>query len=92
MPLKLFTPSELRMQLHRAGLLEDERWGLHVVTNVIPSTILHNSDPGKLTQRLFVCLASFEKLVNHVWPFNAFACSLLVSAHKPERKAVQEDV
>lgn len=84
MPLRLFTPSELSRELKEWGLIEDRRWGLHVITNVFPSTVLHKPDPGKFTREVFRFLSSVEGRVNHVWPFNAFSCSMIVSAHRFE--------
>jgi len=83
MPLKLFSAAELARELRDVGLVQDKRWGLHVLTNLIPSTILHKPDPGHLLELIFGRLASLEKHVNGCWPFNALGCSLLILAHKP---------
>ena len=82
MPLKLFSGIELRRELHSVGLIEDKKWGLHALTNLIPSTILHRSNPSARTRAVFSALASLEKRVNQKWPVNDFACSVLVLAHK----------
>jgi len=84
MPLKLFATKELKRELEKVGLIIDKQWGLHVLTNLIPSTILHESNYGKLRKRVFNALAYIEQHVNMVWPFNAFGCSLLVLAHKQD--------
>jgi SAM-dependent methyltransferase len=39
--LRLFTMPELRAMLDAAGLGDVRTWGVHSVTNVIPSTVLH---------------------------------------------------
>ena len=82
MPLKLFTASELRRELANAGLRIEKRWGLHCLTNLLPSTVLHRADAGRLVRSIFYQLANLEHLVHGVWPFNALACSLLVMAEK----------
>jgi ubiquinone/menaquinone biosynthesis C-methylase UbiE len=82
MPLKLFAASELKSQLRRVGIIQDKRWGLHVITNLIPSTVLHEANPSKEIRTLFKFLASIESRLNAFWPFNAFGCSLLVVGHK----------
>jgi len=82
MPLKLFSATELRRELQNANLVEDKRWGLHVVTNLVPSTILHGSNPSRLLRLTFGALAAVETRVNDLWPLNALGCSLLVLAHK----------
>lgn len=82
MPLKLFTARELNRELEGLGLVVQKRWGLHFLTNLLPSTVLHRADAGPLVRTIFRQLASLERLVYSVWPFNALACSLLVMAEK----------
>ncbi|MBI5101573.1 MAG: class I SAM-dependent methyltransferase [Nitrospirae bacterium] len=82
MHLKLFTAYELKHELEEVGLVIEKRWGLHFLTNFIPSTILHRADTGPLTRSLFHRLATIERRVFNAWPFNALGCSLLVIARK----------
>jgi len=82
MPLKLFTPSEMQRHLRDVGLVIERRWGLHCFTNLIPSTILHEPTPPSPVRHLFSLLASIEGRVSHLWPVNAFACSLVFLARK----------
>lgn len=82
MRLKLFASSELENELQNIGLVHDKRWGLHSLTNIVPSTILHNSQPSHLLIKLFSILSSLERRLSILWPLNAFGCSLLVLAHK----------
>lgn len=84
MPLKLFTAGELNRELASVGLSIESRWGLHFLTNLIPSTVLHHADVPRSVRMLFNWLARVERLVYNVWPFNALACSLLVVAVKKE--------
>lgn len=82
MPLKLFAPSELERELLNVNLVPIKKWGLHVVTNLIPSTLLHEANPSFLVRQIFRALSFVEKHINSNWPFNALGCSLLVLAHK----------
>jgi ubiquinone/menaquinone biosynthesis C-methylase UbiE len=82
MPLKLFTSSELKSQLRRVGIIQDKRWGIHVITNLIPSTVLHETNSSKKICAFFKFLTNIESRLNAFWPFNAFGCSLLVVGHK----------
>jgi len=82
MPLKLFTGREIRKAMNICQLVSDKRWGLHGMTNIIPSTILHKPNPGHFTRGFFSILSSVERRVNHLWPFKSFGCSLLLCAHK----------
>ena len=85
MPLKLFTAGELKRELNAVGLVVDRRWGLHFVTNLLPSTVLHRADASPRVRAVFRQLARVERLVYGSWPFNALACSLLVLAVKKDR-------
>lgn len=82
MPIKLFTPGELRSELRAVGLTEDRRWGIHAITNLIPSTVLHNAHPNRIVKAVFSALAAVEKPINSQWPINTFANSLLALATK----------
>ncbi|MGA9387769.1 MAG: class I SAM-dependent methyltransferase [Candidatus Bathyarchaeia archaeon] len=82
MPLKLFAPSELNKELRKVGLVEDKKWGLHVLTNLVPSTVLHRSNPSALLRFAFTALASVEKHVYASFPFNSLGNSILIVAHK----------
>jgi len=90
MRLKLFSAKELTRELQKVGLIIEKRWGLHVLTNLIPSTILHKPNPSRPLQKLFNRLASIEKRFNRFWPFSSFGCSLLVLACKVEQKTKQK--
>lgn len=82
MPLKLFTAKEIKEELLKAHLVVDKRWGLHALTNLIPSTVLHEADPSKITSLIFGLLSSYEKCINHLWPLNSLGCSLLIKSIK----------
>jgi ubiquinone/menaquinone biosynthesis C-methylase UbiE len=82
MPLKLFTSKEIRKAMKSRGLFVDKSWGLHGITNIIPSTILHKPDPGRFAKAFFPILSSLEMRMNHLRPLRSFGCSLLVCAHK----------
>jgi MPBQ/MSBQ methyltransferase len=51
--LRLFTRAELDRLLGEAGLVPLRAWGLHSVTNVIPSTVLHRATLGRATGALY---------------------------------------
>ena len=82
MLLKLFTPFELRSALQRVGFAVDQKFGIHIITNVIPSTVLHDASPAMWTRGLFGFLAGAEDLVYNKWPFFNLGCSLVVIATK----------
>jgi ubiquinone/menaquinone biosynthesis C-methylase UbiE len=82
LPLKLFTAAELQDALGSAGLRPLRRWGIHAVTNVLPSTVLHRPLASRVLRGVFAAAAALERRVNGRWPFNALGCSLVVVAEK----------
>ena len=82
MLLKLFTAGELRSALARAGFSVDREFGIHILTNLIPSTVLHDASPAPAIRRLFRALAWIEGFLYDKWPFSKLGCSLVVIARK----------
>lgn len=78
MPIKLFTVKEIKKALAIEKLEVTKRWGIHSLNNIIPSTILHNANPSSITKSIFGLTASVEKRYNYIYPFNSFACSILL--------------
>lgn len=64
LPLRLFTVAELRAWLGAAGLVTRRAWGVHGVTNVLPSTVLHRARPGRLARALFRALRPLDTAVS----------------------------
>jgi len=82
MPLKIFTAKEIKNAMKSCELFPYKSWGLHGITNIIPSTTLHKPDPGLFPRAFFPLLSSLEKRINHLWPLRSFGCSLLLCAYK----------
>ena len=80
--LRLFTRAEVRALLTRAGLHPVRWWGIHSVTNVIPSTILHRDKLGPLTAALYRRLRALDARLSASTWFAHTANSLLVLAEK----------
>lgn len=78
MPIKLFTANEITKALKKNNLTVIKRWGIHSINNIIPSTILHDANPKKITQFVFKATSNVENKVNNFFPLNSFACSLLL--------------
>jgi MPBQ/MSBQ methyltransferase len=78
MPLRTFTSVELKKALKAVGFSVVKRWGLHSVSNFIPSPLLHDAHPSRFVRRLFNLLRSIDLAVSG-WPFfRSFGCSILV--------------
>jgi len=82
MRLKLFTPRELRTTLEKAGFKVNQEFGIHSITNLIPSTVLHDASPSAIVRGCFRLLAWIEGFVYNRWPFSNLGCSLVVIATK----------
>ena len=76
--ITLFAPPALRGALERRGIRVLERHGIHAVTNLLPSTVLHEASPGPATRWLFGALARVEQVVGSIGPFRSLGCSLVL--------------
>ena len=80
--LRLFTRGELRAMLTRVGLRPLRWWGLHSITNLIPSTVLHRDQLGPLTGALYRRLRTLDTRLS-ASPIAAHAAnSLIILAEK----------
>ena len=82
MPLKLFTSKELEKELRSVGLIRKEQRGLHLFTNIVPSTILHNQKHGRALKTVFKIASFLERHTYSSYPFNCLGNSILVVAIK----------
>ena len=80
--LRLFTRQELDRLLGDAGLLRVRTWGLHAVTNTIPSTVLHRPELGRVTATLYRWLRALDAGLATTPAGRALANSLVVLAVK----------
>lgn len=95
LPLWIFAIADLHRAFARAGLEVIATRGVHVLTNAIPSTRLHDPRPSRLLRRSFDSLRRVDVLVASSWPFRRLGCSVMfclrrtpVSSdpvHTPER-------
>jgi SAM-dependent methyltransferase len=83
--LRLFTRRELDGLLDDAGLVRQRAWGFHGVTNVIPSTVLHRSQLGRVTGAIFRRLRILDATLAATAAGRALANSLVVLAVKRGR-------
>ncbi|HSD28435.1 MAG TPA: hypothetical protein VLL75_14125, partial [Vicinamibacteria bacterium] len=82
-PLRLFTRSELDRLLGEAGLTSVRAWGLHSVTNVIPSTALHRARLGGAARALYRGLRALDRALAATSVGRRFSNSLVILAVKP---------
>jgi MPBQ/MSBQ methyltransferase len=90
--LRLFTRAELDRLLGEAGLVVVRAWGLHSVTNVIPSTVLHRARLGRSTGALYRGLRALDRAVAATGLGRCLANSLVIlAARTPDAPHVPAD-
>ena len=82
--LTLFRTRDLRARLRRVGLRWQRAWGVHAVTNVIPSTLLHGRDVPRGLRTLYRLLRVADAAVEASPPARAIANSLVILAEKDQ--------
>jgi SAM-dependent methyltransferase len=83
--LRLFTRSELSAMLVGAGVRPVRWWGIHSVTNVIPSTVLHRARLGSVAARLYARLRPIDTRLSASPAAARLANSLVVLAERGVR-------
>lgn len=81
--LRLFTRSELHALLTGEGLRPVRWWGIHWITNLIPSPVLHRETLGPLTTTLYGWLRNLDARSSESLLAGRVANSLVVLAEKP---------
>jgi SAM-dependent methyltransferase len=81
-PLRLFTRSELGGLVAAAGLVPVRWWGIHSVTNLLPSTVLHRPRLGRALARVYRELTRIDRRLAGTWLGRRAAHSLIVLARK----------
>ena len=81
--LRLFTDRELGEMLARSGLRAERSWGIHAVTNLLPSPILHRARVPAPLRPLYRALCSADSRIADSRPFRAFAAHAVILATKP---------
>ena len=80
--LRLFTRRELHRMLDQAGLVPVRTWGIHSVTNVIPSTALHRPSLPRVMAGPYRMLRSVDRALAATRPGRGLSNSLVVLATK----------
>jgi SAM-dependent methyltransferase len=85
--LWLFTRRELSAMLRAAGLAPVRAWGLHGVTNLIPSTVLHGQRVPRTLGAAYRGLRWLDAALIDTAPARALANSLVVLAERRQPSA-----
>lgn len=59
--VKLFSPHALKKNFHACDLKILNKWNIHSVTNILPSTILDKDHPSTIVKKLFNLLSLLEE-------------------------------
>ena len=81
-PLRLFTRAELDGLLRTAGLEPVRWWGVHAVTNLVPSTLLHRPRLPRWLDLLYRGLCAVDRALAGREPGRTLANSLVVLARR----------
>ncbi len=83
MELRLFTRAELDRMLTAVGLRAVKTWGIHAITNLIPSTVLHRERLPSGLGALYRALCAVDRRAARAAASRCLANSLVVLAEKP---------
>jgi len=86
-PLWLFTRRELSAMLAAAGLTPVRAWGVHGVTNLLPSVLLHRQQVPRTLAATFRALCRLDARVIGTAPARALANSLVILAERAQPRA-----
>ena len=86
-PLWLFTGRELRRMLGAAGLTTVRAWGVHAVTSLLPSTLLHRANPPRPLAAAYRALRRLDTALAPTQPARALANNLVLLAERAHPSA-----
>src|SRR5262249_61231918 len=85
--LRLFRRRELDRLLSAAGLRPIRAWGLHGITNLLPSIVLHRPRPPRGLAAAYRALCRLDAALTTTPPALAFANSLALLAVRSQPSA-----
>ena len=80
--LRLFTATELERLLRAEGLEPVRIWGIHSITNLLPSTVLHQAHLSRPLAAVYRMLRGADRALSARWPAARLANSLVALARK----------
>jgi MPBQ/MSBQ methyltransferase len=82
LPIHCFTLKELRDACDTAGLRIQRVYGVHSISNLLPSTVLGNPHLPHFMRTLARFLVKIDGWVKGIFPFNRLGCSSIIIAQK----------
>jgi len=80
--LRLFTDRELGAMIESSGLRVEQAWGIHAITNLMPSPVLHRPRLSAALQPLYRALRSADSQISSSRAMRAIAAHGVVLARK----------
>lgn len=80
--LRTFTHAELSREFRQRGLEVQSVYGIHAITNLIPSPLMLKDKPGRATRAAFRVLSAIEGHTYGIWPVNRCGMSIILIAEK----------
>lgn len=77
LPIWLFSVNELQRLFKKNGLRVNNRLGVHWLTNLVPSTVLHNAEMGMFIKNLSERLIFLDGIFCRLWPMWRSGCSAI---------------
>jgi ubiquinone/menaquinone biosynthesis C-methylase UbiE len=84
MPLRLFSVPEFKRELRAAGFRIEDYQGIHVATNILPSTLLHRQEPSWLLRAVSGYLGKIDEAVSSLRLLRSLGCSVVYTVIKNE--------
>lgn len=81
-PFWLFSDGGVRAMCRRAGLRVARRWGIHAVTNLLPSTVLHRPRLSRAWSAAYGALGAIDAIAARFGPVRALAAHAVVQARR----------
>jgi len=85
--LNLFTTRDLHAMLKSAGLVPRREWGIHSITNVLPSTVLHRTALSPALAAIYRALGRLDTALAPTRAGRALANSLVILAERAQPSA-----
>jgi len=82
MQLWLFSPRTLIKELDASRLKVSAVHGIHAITNLLPSPVMHRNPPSTTLRRIAVGLSCCEGALGSWPPFRRLGCSIFIVARK----------
>jgi MPBQ/MSBQ methyltransferase len=84
LPIWLFAVADLSGLFRSCNLRVVDRLGVHWMTNLIPSTVLHKCDSGRIRTSAMTPLAVVDNRLGRCWPMHRLGCSALFALQKQD--------